>query len=422
MEALTCGRIPKPMLSLNKKPMLEWQIEEIKKYGIDEIVIITGYLGEQIEQYFKDGESFGVRIHYIREREALGSAGALYYVRKLARGRDFLLVFGDVMFEVDLDRFIDFHEKNHADVTLLAHPNSHPYDSDLLVVNGKNQVTGICKKGEERIGWYDNLVNAGMFLFSPHVLETVSSPKAADLERDVVRPLLKRETVFAYRTPEFVKDTGVPERFFETERAFADGIVQDKCLKRKQKCIFLDRDGTLNVFRGLLYDEKELELEKGATQALRRINASGYLAILVTNQPVVARGLCDEEQVRMIHRKLQTLLGQEGAYLDGLCFCPHHPDRGYPEENTRYKIPCSCRKPATGMLDQMIAQYNIDASASYMIGDSTVDIMTGINAGLKTILVGTGEAGRDGKYDVTPDVRAESLLDAVEQILGGTVV
>ena len=151
----------------------------------------------------------------------------------------------------------------------------------------------------------------------------------------------------------------------------------------------------------------------------RLLNRSGYLAIVATNQPAVARGMCGMTDVEEIHRKLATLLGQEGAYLDGIVFCPHHPDKGYPEENPAYKIPCRCRKPDTGMLTACAAAYNIDLSQSWMVGDTTVDIQTGLNAGTHTALVLTGEAGKDGKYDVQPQRIGADLLDVVKQIIGG---
>lgn len=419
MKELTGDRIPKSMLPINGKPILEWQIEEIKKYGICDVIIITGYLGKVIEDYFGDGRNWDISIRYICEKQALGSAGALYYLHEMAPDKDFLLIFGDVMFEIDWHRFVEFHEQHAGMVTLLAHPNSHPYDSDLLVVNKENQVIAIDSKHNTRNYWYDNLVNSGIYILSSQVLEYIPILQKVDLEMDIIRHLVNSGKVFAYRTPEYVRDAGVPKRFYEVEAAFANGIQHRKCLNRKQSCVFLDRDGTLNIFRGLIDNEEDLELETDVAEALKKINQSGYLAIVITNQPVVARGLCDEKKVREIHRKLQVLLGNEGAFLDDIIFCPHHPDKGYPEENVLYKIVCDCRKPDTGMIDEMIKKYNIDVTSSYMIGDSTVDIMTGKNAGLKTILVKTGQAGCDGKFDVIPDLSVNSLDEAVDSILKG---
>lgn len=417
MQELTNDVIPKPMLMLNGKPMLQWQIENIACYGIREFVIITGYLGEKIIEYFGDGTSLGVAISYIREEEPLGSAGALYFLKDKIGTDDFLLVFGDVMFELDWNRMIRYHENHKGKISLLVHPNAHPFDSDLLVIDENERVTGIDPKNHVRDYWYDNCVNAGVYILSGRIMEMFKSLRKMDLEKDILTRIIEQKEAYGYRTTEYVKDAGTPERFERAAMEQDAGIWEKKCLDKKQKCIFLDRDGTVNRFKGLISDEKDFELEVNAAKAIRRINESGFLAIVVTNQPVVARGMCGIEDVERIHRKMQTLLGNEGAYLDDIAFCPHHPDKGYPEENPVYKIACDCRKPAIGMIQDMADKYHIDLSESYMVGDSTVDIQMGVNARLKTVLVRTGQAGKDGKYKAKPDIIADDLEKAVEYIL-----
>lgn len=420
MRELTGDGLPKPMLALNGKPMLEWQIQNIAACGIRDFVIITGHLGERIEAYFQDGSRWGVSIRYIREKEPLGSAGALTYLKPILQPgiTDLLLVFGDVMFDLDFTRLARFHESRRAAATLLAHPNAHPHDSDLLVADEAGRVRGILSKKEKRDGWYDNLVNAGIYVLSREFLDKLpEKAQRLDLERDVLPPFLDEGRVYAYRTPEYVKDAGTPERFRAVCREQAAGMWRKRNLERKQRCVFLDRDGTVNKYRGLVWREDQFELEEGAAAAVRLLNEAGYLAILITNQPVVARGLCGTEDVRRIHQKMQTLLGEQGAWLDDIAFCPHHPDKGYPEENIAYKVVCNCRKPATGMIDSMAEKYNVDREQSYMVGDSTADIQTGKNAGLRTVLLATGQGGADGRYDVTADMRAGNLLDAVKMIL-----
>ncbi len=219
--------------------------------------------------------------------------------------------------------------------------------------------------------------------------------------------------LFRSQTTEYIKDAGTPGRFHEVSTEQKNGLWERKNFGKKQKCIFLDRDGTLNVYKGLIADIDAFELEKEAAEPVGLINKSGYLAIVVTNQPVVARGMCEIADVEHIHRKMEVLLGRQGAYVDDIIFCPHHPDKGYPEENPKYKISCTCRKPDTGMIVRMAQKHNIDLSESYLIGDSTVDIRTGMNAGLKTVLVKTGQAGMDGKYDVKADYEADNILEAV---------
>ena len=420
MVSLTHDRIPKPMLPLNGKPMLAWQIEDIAAYGIKEFVIIIGHLGEKIKEYFGDGTYYGVTIQYIEESEPLGSAGALYYLKRMYPDRDFILVFGDVMFCLDWERILSFHEEKKAEATLLAHPNSHPYDSDLLLLDKNGAVLGIDEKGNHRDYWYASCVNAGIYVLDRKFIRQFIKLEKRDLEKDVLLTRIHEGNVFAYLTSEYVKDAGTPERFAQAAEEQRIGVWEAKCLRNSQKCIFLDRDGTINRYNGLIYREEQLVLEECVAEAVRKINQSGYLAIAITNQPVVARGLCDMADVEAIHKKLETLLGEKGAYLDAITFCPHHPDRGYPEENPLYKIPCNCRKPKIGMIESMAEKFNIDLSASYMIGDSTVDIQTGINAGLKTVLVKTGQAGKDGKYEAKADRDAEDLLEAVTMILKGS--
>ena len=147
------------------------------------------------------------------------------------------------------------------------------------------------------------------------------------------------------------------------------------------------------------------------------INDSEYLAIVITNQPVIAKGFCTENDVINIHSKMEYLIGLENAFFDKIYFCPHHPEKGFEGEIRKLKIDCDCRKPNTGMIKQAVKDLNIDLDKSYFIGDTTTDIKTGENIGLKTILVNTGYAGNDKKYLVNPTYNCENLYAAVKKIL-----
>ena len=416
MKELTGDKIPKPMLEMNGKPMLQWQIEALINFNITEIVIIVGHLGEKICSYFGDGTAYGIKINYIVERELLGSGGSLYYLKDYPAD-DYLFIFGDVLFDMDIHRLISFHRKREGMVTLVSHPNNHPYDSDLLITDRCDAVIGFLWKKEKRENCYSNLVNSGISIFSKKVIDEIEVVSRMDYEKDIVQKYIHSGGVFSYRTSEYIKDTGTPERFRQAAYEQEKGICERSNLRNKQKCVFLDRDGTVNELRGLISDPIQFELCGGASEAIKLLNASGILAIVVTNQPVVARGLCSEEDVRAIHSKMEMLLGAQGAFLDDIAFCPHHPDKGFPEENPAYKIPCTCRKPATGLIDKMVQKYNISLSESYIVGDTTVDMKTGENAGMHTVLLRTGEAGKDKKYDVKPEIIADDLLAAVKEIL-----
>ena len=414
--------VPKPMIQICGKPILEYQIDNLKACGLTDIILVIGYLGDKIKEYFGDGSKFGVNIEYFVEDHPLGTAGALFKMPQLTE--DFLLLCGDVIIDVDFNRFIAFHKEHKAWASLVAHPNGHPYDSSLLVteIDAPKTVGGMPEDTHRVIRWmakedertyYKNRVNAGIELISPKLLkETMKhfvphhpeTPDKIDLDRDVLKPNIPSGKIFAYDTPEYIKDMGTPDRFYETEKDIESGKVHARNLKNKQKAIFLDRDGTINKMVGFVTKPEQFELIKGAAEAIKAINKSGYLAIVVTNQPVIARGDCTFEELQTIHDKMETELGKAGAFVDAIYVCPHHTDKGFDGERPEYKCNCDCRKPKPGLLLQATKDFNIDLAESYMIGDSKRDVEAGKNAKVKkSILIATD-------YN-------ESLLDIVRNLL-----
>ena len=412
--------IPKPMIKIEGKPVLEHEIECLRDQGFTDLIITVSHLGSIIMDYFGNGSRFGVSIQYFNEGTPLGNAGALFKLREQLTD-DFLLLNADAIFDVDFIRFVDFHRAHGGLVTLFTHPNNHPYDSGVLIASENGAVEQWLTKEDIRPQWYRNRVNAGLHVINPSVLDmtgidpgTVGTEVEGkiikvDLDRQILKPLCGTGTMFCYDSPEYVKDMGTPDRYEAVCRDFAAGRVKAKNLKQKQKAVFLDRDGTINKYVGFLRDIGDFELLSGVAEAVKLINASGYLAIVVTNQPVIARGEVTVPQLQEIHNKMETLLGAEGAYLDAIYYCPHHPHKGYEGEVPELKIDCDCRKPKPGMLLKAAEEFNIDLSQSWMIGDGENDIKAGKAAGCKTALIGTD----DYKQNET----ASTLLDAVNNIL-----
>jgi len=377
--------IPKPMIPICGKPILEHQIECLKKNRLTEVVLVIGHLGDHIRDYFGDGGRFGCNISYYNETEPLGTAGALYKLKNLSD--DFILLNGDTIFDIDFSRMIKFHREKEAHVSLAVHPNSHPFDSALIISNDSNQVTGWLNKEDERT-YYKNQVNAGLHIISTDFLKScLQTKEKVDLDRDMLKPSISGGKIFAYCTPEYIKDMGTPERYAQVTSDIENGIVRQKNLSVKQKCVFLDRDGTINKFNDFITKPEDFELIDGAAEAIKKINTMGYLAIVITNQPVIARGEADFETLDLIHMKMETDLGRYGAYIDDLFYCPHHPDKGFEGERPEYKIECDCRKPKPGLIFKAATQYNIDLSQSYMVGDDMRDINAGKNAGCIPVLL-----------------------------------
>lgn len=398
--ASVANDLPKPMIRVLGKPILEWQIENLKVCGLTEIILVVGYLGHVIQKYFGDGKKFGVNITYYVEDHPLGTAGALF---KMKLTEDFLLMCGDVMLNIDFNRFIAFHSEKKAWASLMTHPNDHPYDSSLIVTEilppqvkggfplNTHRVVSWMNKEDER-HYYKNRVNAGIEIISPDILrETMKDfvprykdqPDKIDLDRDVLKKNVNTGKIFAYDTPEYIKDMGTPDRYYAVEEDVKTGKVLARNLRNQQKAVFLDRDGVINKEVKFLNKPEQMELIPGAAEAIKLINESGYLAIVITNQPVIARGEATWEDLHLINNKMETLLGEKHAYINGIYICPHHPDKGFNGERCEYKIDCNCRKPKPGMLLKAAKDWNIDLNHSIMIGDSDRDYKAGINAGVQ---------------------------------------
>lgn len=412
-------KIPKSMVKIGRFSVLEHQIILLKRYGIKEIFILTGHLSEVIENFIRN-RKFGIKIRCIKSDPSFGNADRVKLAEKYLTN-DFLVLYGDILLDMDIRRLIDFHNKKKGLCTLVLHPNDHPYDSDLAEIDDNKKIIAFHSKPHPPEEYFRNLVNATVYVMTPGIFKYIETKPGVELDfgKHIFPKVIKRENVFGYITPEYLKDMGTPERLKQVKVDYLSGKIARSNLKNERKAVFLDRDGTINYKAGDLFDINQFRLLPGAAKAVKMINSSEYLTILTTNQPVVAKGFLTIDGLNQIHKKMETLLGQEGAKLDGIYFCPHHPDRGYPEENPKYTVQCDCRKPQIGMIKKAQRDFNIDLKNSYFIGDSDRDIVCGKNAGVKTIAIGKGE---DFKKNIAtknrqPDYFAKDLYSAVKLII-----
>lgn len=402
--------IPKPMVKIGDKPLLKHQIDLAKRYDIDEVFILSGHLANVIEEYFEDGSKFGVKIHHVVEPYPLGTAGSLKLLDGKLNDR-FLVFYGDVVMDFDIASFIEFDKQYDSIGTTIIHPNDHPYDSDLLEINKNNKVTKVLPKPHQNGEYYQNLVNAAVYIFSPKIFQYIEEGVSQDFGKHILSKVVEAgETLIGYKTPEYIKDMGTADRFEAVKNDFLTGKVARLNKQNKRPCIFLDRDGVINKDMDSKPLCKDFELLDGVAEAIKSINKSDYLSVVVTNQPMIAKGFVTFEEVENTHKKMETLLGEQHAYLNGIYYCPHHPEKGFDGEIKELKIDCECRKPKAGMLFRAKKDLNIDLENSWMIGDSQRDIDAGKNANCRTISI---------KKDLGADYIAQDLKDAVNYILKG---
>jgi len=419
---------PKPLLDVGGRPLVERQILLLRRYGIREIhLTVRAPDLSMFRAHFASGESLEVVLHYHTESEPLGTAGGLASllghsdvraIHELAPpDQTFVVLYGDVMVNMDLVSLVRFHQSKRAVATLVVHPSDHPLDSDLVEADEEGRIKAFHPKPRPRKSDHQNLANAGVYVLSQSIANHIPA-RPSDFMRDVFPSALRAGTpLYTYRTREYLKDVGTPERLAAVRADWAAGRIERRHRDCPLPAIFFDRDGTLCELIPLLHRIEDLRLLPGAAEAVRRVNQSDCLAVVVTNQPVVAHGLCTLDELDCIHARMETLLGEQGAFLDGIYYCPHHPEAGYPGEDADLKVACECRKPSGELVRRAARDLNIDLSRSAFVGDSTADIETGKRLGLRTVLVQTGEAGHDKKFDARPDACCTDVAEAVNIIL-----
>ena len=397
--------LPKPLVEFCGKPLLLWQLEALERYGFKEVLLLTHHKSEIIERFVK-GVTTSMKVHIFKEPKPLGSGGALIFNRDNLY-KKFLVVYGDVFFDVDLNKMWSACED--AEGIVATHPNSHPQDSDLVDTDESSFISRFSGYPHSDGNAFPNLVNAGLVILKRDLLDgLVLDESVSDLAKDLFPHwILAGKRLYSHKTVEYIKDIGTPDRLERASLDFNSGFVASRSALRKRKAIFLDRDGTLIRDVGHLKKIDEIELLPGAIEAIKHINKSEYLSILVTNQPVIARGELTYDGLKLVHNRFEHLMGIEGCFLDAIYFCPHHPDQGFEGEVKELKFVCDCRKPSSGLITKAEADFNIDLSRSWFLGDSKADEGAAYNAGLQFLPV------HGNTY-----AEAENVLSCVKKILG----
>ena len=407
------GQTP-ALASFAGKTLLDAQISLLLYGGAGEIVVLLP------EGTDKGSLPEGKQIRYTYLKKPLGGGGSLAKVA--ASLGEFLFVPGNLLPCLDLSRFYKAHSKGDGFLTLFAQPKPYPETEDIVLSPDGKHVSAIMPKGADgRADFnYQNLVPLDLCIVSADLSETFDpeEEEAFPFHDGVLLPTVESGLACYYSSPEIVHRLD-DEGLIPAEKDYLSGRMEARNLKNPQRAIFLDRDGTINVFGDYVVRPEMLTLLPFASEAIKKINDSPYLCICATNQPLVARGEASLAQVNDIHAYMGKLLGAEGACLDALYVCPHFPkEHFHGRGDDAYLISCSCRKPKIGMLEKAKAAFNIDLTKSYFIGDTLQDVQTGINAGAHPLLVTCGDPRPAKKCaDAVPEATFSTTLEAVEYIL-----
>lgn len=415
--------IPKSLLPVAGEPVVFRQLQLLARYGVRDVAVLAGYLADSLrERMLPKANMLGMHLEFFVEDKPLGTAGGFLAASDFLSGSDFFVLYGDVAIEMDLMRLLCFHRNKveKAVATVVAHPNDHPHESDLLRIDENGRILEVLPRKKREPGFYHNLVPAATYCFSDEIFEFIEPSVEQDFIADVFPGIINRgRAVYAYVTPEYLRDMGTVTRYEMVERDITSGLFEKMNFSIRRPAVFFDRDGVLTRElgnRGIVHHD-EMELIPGAGEAVRLVNDAGWLAVLTTNQPQVAKGFVTFDELDVIQAKLETLLGCEHAKLDGIYFCPHHPESGFEGEVPELKIECDCRKPKAGMLLQAVKDLPVLLDQSCIIGDSWRDVGAGRAAGVSAYGVRTGFGCRDCTGDYEPALIFPEVLEAVKFVL-----
>ena len=413
------GDVPKPLADVGGTPLLGHQLRLLHHHGFGEAVLLVSHGADQIRDWLTSVPRSPIAVRLVDDGTPRGTAGAVLAALPHLEP-EFAVLYGDTMLNVDLSRFWDWHAANSsAAASLFVHPNDHPQDSDLVEQDSHGNILRFHPYPHPPGAWLPNLVNAALYILRRDLLAPWRNTEAPlDFGKDLFPRMLSAGVrLRGYASPEYIKDAGTPARLDRVRRAYAGGAVARAALNQPQRAVLIDRDGTLNRDVGHLRLAEDLEVFPFVGPALRQLNEAEWRTVIVTNQPVLARGEGDESELRRIHHRLDSEVARDHAYFDRLYYCPHHPDAGFPGEVTALKIACGCRKPAPGLIIQAASDLNIDLAESWFIGDSTADLGAAETAGVSSILVETGNGGLDDRHPFEAGFTRSDFAAAVDFIL-----
>ena len=353
---------------LGNRSLLEWQLRALQGSAIQDVVIVTGHLNDQVEDLVSDLGSLHPKVSVVHETQPSGTVPAVRFAANAHSAERYLVILGDLLVSFPVDAFLSAWATSDKHVGVIVHPSTHPHDSDLVF---RSWYGGVAFRGKHQANLVlPNMASTGVFGLTADAL--IRYGEARDIGSEVLGLSASQDDLFTYISSHFFKDTGTPDRLQGARTDLATGAFERRGSSGKRRALFLDRDGVLNPGPEVLTPEA-MSLVPGVGDAIREVNASGVPVLVVTNQPAIAKGQLTFAAHEQIRAALDHCLGEYGAFVDDYFFCPHHPDQGFPEEVAELKVVCVCRKPKPGMALAAAEQHGIDLRNSIMIGDTARD-------------------------------------------------
>lgn len=387
---------PKFLLRITDKTLAEHTLEALKTNGIEDVYLFLGKNADLIEPIAKEiCQDLLLNCVVYAEQNALGTGGSIINSLDLLP-EEFLVLYGDLLINTDLSKIMNVFQNKNCDFAQMTHASSHVFDSDILSLNLSKQITSYHIKPHVESLVSRNRCNTGIYAFRRRIFrDFIGIKRAIDLDREILPELVSTgKNGIGIVNTGYVKDIGTPNRFQDAKKHFSNFVLGSSA----KPTIFLDRDGTINYERGHITSSEQIALLPGASRSILRLNQAGYRVLVVTNQPVIARGEVSPEELDRIHATIDTELAKVGAIIDEYYFCPHYPIDGFPGEITSLKIDCECRKPQKGLLELAAREFPTQKEKSWIIGDSWSDVKAGENFGIRALKLRSTKRQNEG-YD-----------------------
>ncbi len=405
--------LPKCLVPIAGRPLLDYWIDRLIEAGIREARINTHALAEQVRSYIGHVNSSGP-VHLVESYEAvlLGSAGTVAANADLAdMAEQIVIIYADNLSNIDLRPLLEFH-RTHADpFTMVLFHAPKPRACGIAELDDSGRIISFTEKPRQPA---TDLANAGLYVVDADVYREIAAQRAFDLGFDVLPRLAGRMRGWVWGG--YHLDIGTPQALEQARRDAPRFFpVRENHSAGRRPAVFLDRDGTLIKHVHYLADPAQVELLPGAAEALKKLRAAGFRCVLVTNQSAIGRGLITEARLHEIHAAMSRQLAEQGTSLDGIYFCPDAP-----AGDDRTVVENQKRKPGPGMLLEAAADLGLELAESWMVGDYISDVLAGLNAGCRSILVGSQEPETSRLETAAGSIRyltASDFAAAAEMIL-----